>query len=41
MATFKVPRQVEVRAELPKNATAKILKQPLREEFGYWAAGRW
>ena len=39
LAAFKVPRRVEVRAALPKNATGKILKQPLREEFGYWAAG--
>jgi long-chain acyl-CoA synthetase len=39
LAAFKVPRRVEVRAALPKNATGKILKQPLREEFGHWAAG--
>jgi long-chain acyl-CoA synthetase len=39
LAAFKVPRRVEVRAALPKNATGKIIKQPLREEFGYWAAG--
>jgi acyl-CoA synthetase (AMP-forming)/AMP-acid ligase II len=40
LAAFKVPRRVEVREALPKNATGKILKQPLREEFGYWAAER-
>jgi long-chain acyl-CoA synthetase len=39
LAAFKVPTRVEVRAALPKNATGKIIKQPLREEFGYWAAG--
>ncbi len=35
LAAFKVPRRVEVRPSLPKNATGKILKQPLREEFGH------
>jgi acyl-CoA synthetase (AMP-forming)/AMP-acid ligase II len=40
LAAFKVPSRVEVRAALPKNATGKILKQPLREEFGYWARRR-
>jgi acyl-CoA synthetase (AMP-forming)/AMP-acid ligase II len=39
LAAFKVPSRVEVRAALPKNATGKIVKQPLREEFGHWAAG--
>jgi acyl-CoA synthetase (AMP-forming)/AMP-acid ligase II len=34
-----VPSRVEVRAALPTNATGKIVKQPLREKFGYWAAG--
>ncbi len=37
LAAFKVPRRFEIRAELPKNATGKINKQPLREEFGHWA----
>ena len=37
LAAFKVPRRFEIRTELPKNATGKINKQPLREEFGYWA----
>jgi acyl-CoA synthetase (AMP-forming)/AMP-acid ligase II len=40
LAAFKVPKRVEVRSELPKNATGKILKQPLREDFGHWATGR-
>jgi long-chain acyl-CoA synthetase len=35
LAAFKVPRRVEIRPELPKNATGKILKQQLREEFGH------
>jgi acyl-CoA synthetase (AMP-forming)/AMP-acid ligase II len=39
LAAFKVPSRVEVRAALPTNATGKIFKQPLRERFGYWAAG--
>jgi acyl-CoA synthetase (AMP-forming)/AMP-acid ligase II len=39
LAAFKVPSRVEVRAALPTNATGKIVKQPLREKFGYWAAG--
>jgi long-chain acyl-CoA synthetase len=37
LAAFKVPRRFEIRAELPKNATGKISKPPLREEFGHWA----
>ncbi|HUO69620.1 MAG TPA: long-chain-fatty-acid--CoA ligase [Solirubrobacteraceae bacterium] len=37
LAAFKVPRRFEIRRELPKNATGKINKQPLREEFGHWA----
>jgi long-chain acyl-CoA synthetase len=37
LAAFKVPRRFEIRPELPKNATGKINKQPLREEFGHWA----
>jgi acyl-CoA synthetase (AMP-forming)/AMP-acid ligase II len=31
-----VPRQFEIRQELPKTATGKISKAPLREEFGRW-----
>jgi long-chain acyl-CoA synthetase len=37
LAAFKVPRRFEIRPELPKNATGKINKQPLRAEFGHWA----
>lgn len=40
LSAFKVPRRVEIRSELPKHGTGKILKQPLREDFGYWAVGR-
>jgi HIP---CoA ligase len=32
LANFKVPRQVEFRAELPRNAAGKVLKRELREE---------
>jgi HIP---CoA ligase len=34
LANFKVPRQVEFRAELPRNAAGKVLKRQLREESG-------
>jgi acyl-CoA synthetase (AMP-forming)/AMP-acid ligase II len=37
IAKFKLPKRFEVRPELPKNATGKITKGPLREEFGHWA----
>jgi long-chain acyl-CoA synthetase len=37
LAAFKVPRRFEIRRELPKNATGKISKPELREEFGHWA----
>jgi acyl-CoA synthetase (AMP-forming)/AMP-acid ligase II len=37
LARFKVPRRFEIRPELPKTATGKISKPPLREEFGSWA----
>ena len=37
LAKFKVPKQFEIREELPKTATGKISKAPLREEFGRWA----
>src|SRR6201994_645502 len=40
LAAFKVPRRFEIRAELPKNATGKISKPPLREEFGHWAEAK-
>jgi acyl-CoA synthetase (AMP-forming)/AMP-acid ligase II len=32
LANYKVPRQVEIRAELPRNASGKVLKGVLREE---------
>jgi long-chain acyl-CoA synthetase len=38
IATYKLPRRFEIRAELPKTPTGKISKGPLREEFGSWAA---
>jgi acyl-CoA synthetase (AMP-forming)/AMP-acid ligase II len=37
LAAFKVPSRFEIRPELPKTATGKISKPPLREEFGHWA----
>ncbi|HEX4109633.1 MAG TPA: long-chain fatty acid--CoA ligase [Solirubrobacteraceae bacterium] len=41
LARFKVPAQVEVAEELPKTATGKISKGPLREQFGnIWAASK-
>jgi acyl-CoA synthetase (AMP-forming)/AMP-acid ligase II len=40
LARYKLPRQFELRAELPKTPTGKISKGPLREEFGNWAADR-
>jgi HIP---CoA ligase len=33
LANFKVPRQVEFRTELPRNAAGKVLKRQLREEL--------
>jgi len=33
LAAFKVPAEFEIRAELPKNATGKILKRILEEEI--------
>ncbi len=40
LATYKVPRLIEFRGELPKNATGKILKRLLREEAPALAAAR-
>jgi long-chain acyl-CoA synthetase len=37
LAAFKVPSRFEIRPELPKTATGKISKPPLREQFGRWA----
>ncbi|HEV2373159.1 MAG TPA: AMP-binding protein [Streptosporangiaceae bacterium] len=34
LANYKVPRQVEFRADLPRNASGKVLKRVLREESG-------
>ncbi len=34
MAAFKLPKQMSIRSELPKNPTGKILKRVLREEEG-------
>ena len=34
MAAFKLPKQMSIRKELPKNPTGKILKRVLREEEG-------
>jgi acyl-CoA synthetase (AMP-forming)/AMP-acid ligase II len=36
LARYKLPRQFEVRDELPKTPTGKISKGPLREQFGTW-----
>jgi acyl-CoA synthetase (AMP-forming)/AMP-acid ligase II len=39
LAKFKVPARVEVADELPKTATGKISKGPLREQYGnIWAS---
>jgi long-chain acyl-CoA synthetase len=32
LASYKVPREIEFRDELPKNAIGKVLKRELREE---------
>jgi acyl-coenzyme A synthetase/AMP-(fatty) acid ligase len=34
MANYKVPRRVEVVAELPVNATGKVVKDELRARVG-------
>lgn len=34
MAAFKIPKQMSIRRELPKNPTGKVLKRVLREEEG-------
>ncbi len=33
LAGFKVPRELHIRASLPRNPSGKILKRVLREEF--------
>jgi acyl-CoA synthetase (AMP-forming)/AMP-acid ligase II len=37
LAAFKVPSRFEIHRELPKTATGKISKPPLREQYGRWA----
>jgi acyl-CoA synthetase (AMP-forming)/AMP-acid ligase II len=34
LARYKLPARIEIRPELPKTATGKISKGPLRDEFG-------
>ncbi|MGA2015080.1 MAG: long-chain-fatty-acid--CoA ligase [Solirubrobacteraceae bacterium] len=36
LAKYKLPKQIVLRAELPKTPTGKISKGPLRDEFGSW-----
>jgi long-chain acyl-CoA synthetase len=38
LATYKVPRGVEIRSELPKNALGKVMRHVLREEVTSQAA---
>jgi acyl-CoA synthetase (AMP-forming)/AMP-acid ligase II len=33
LADYKVPRRIEVAAELPRNATGKVLKAKLRDDL--------
>jgi acyl-CoA synthetase (AMP-forming)/AMP-acid ligase II len=40
LASFKVPKRIEIREVLPKNASMKVLKRTLREEYQAAAAGR-
>jgi len=39
LASFKVPKQIHVMAEFPKNPTGKVLKRVLRERLNGEAAG--
>lgn len=39
LAAFKVPKQVHVMAEFPKNPTGKVLKRVLREKLNHQAGG--
>jgi acyl-CoA synthetase (AMP-forming)/AMP-acid ligase II len=38
LAKYKLPTRFELRDELPKTATGKISKGPLRDEYGSWTA---
>jgi long-chain acyl-CoA synthetase len=40
LARYKLPLRYELREELPKTATGKISKGPLRDEFGSWASAQ-
>jgi fatty-acyl-CoA synthase len=33
LASFKVPKQIHVMADFPKNPTGKVLKRELRQRF--------
>jgi len=39
LASFKVPKEIHVMAEFPKNPTGKVLKRVLRERLNSEAAG--
>jgi fatty-acyl-CoA synthase len=39
LATFKVPKEIHVMSEFPKNPTGKVLKRVLRERLNGEAAG--
>jgi fatty-acyl-CoA synthase len=39
LASFKVPKEIHVMAEFPKNPTGKVLKRVLRERLNGEAAG--
>jgi len=38
LARYKLPKRFELRDDLPKTATGKISKGPLREQFGSWTS---
>jgi acyl-coenzyme A synthetase/AMP-(fatty) acid ligase len=39
LASFKVPKEIHVMTEFPKNPTGKVLKRVLRERLNSEAAG--
>jgi fatty-acyl-CoA synthase len=39
LASFKVPKEIHVMSEFPKNPTGKVLKRVLREQLNGEAAG--